>query len=378
MPKSLSEQKVVIVGASSGIGRATALEFARRGAAVTVAARTVSALDSLVEEITSQGGAALAVPTDVADPDQVRALGERAEARFGRIDTWVNAAAVAVLGRIEDISDAEFDRVMRVNFLGQVHGLHVALPALRRAGGGVIIGISSVEGIRAVPLHGPYTASKWAVRGLYDALRMELAQEGSPIAVTTILPAAIDTPFFEHSRSKLGAMSKPPPPVYAPELVAEAIVRAAEHPAREVPVGGAAVGFYLGQRMSPALTDAVMSIRRLGKETMRSDRPDNGRDNVDAPMEGLGQVHGSYPGHVLRHSVITSVLARLPRPGELLTSVVNRLHSSKPDKPSDAGGAADSGTPADAGGAADSGTPSDSTGSTDGPGGAQSSAVRTE
>jgi NAD(P)-dependent dehydrogenase (short-subunit alcohol dehydrogenase family) len=365
MTKPLSEQKVVIVGASSGIGRATALEFARRGATVTVAARTVSALDSLVEEITDQGGTALAVPTDVADPAQVRALGELAEARFGRIDTWVNAAAVAVLGRIEDISDEEFDRVMRVNFLGQVYGVHVALPALRRAGGGVIIGISSVEGIRAVPLHGPYTASKWALRGLYDALRMELAQEGSPIAVTTILPAAIDTPFFEHSRSKLGSMPKPPPPLYAPELVAEAIVRAAEHPTREVPVGGAAVGFYLGQRVSPALTDALMSIRRLGKETMRSDRPDNGRDNVDAPMEGLGQVHGNYPGHILRHSVITSLLARTPRPGELLTSVVNRLHSAE-----------SGGKPA--GSAHTSADADEPAGSANGSGGAQSSAVRTE
>jgi len=335
MIKPVSEQVVVLVGASSGIGRAAALEFARRGASVVVAARTVSALDSLVEEITAQGGTALAVPTDVAEADQVRVLGERAESVFGRIDTWVNAAAVAVWGRITDISDAEFDRVMRVNFLGQVHGVHAAVPALRRAGGGVIIGIASVEAIRAVPMHAPYTASKWAVRALYDSLRMELAQDGIPIAVSTILPASIDTPFFEHSRSKLGAMPKPPPPLYAPELVAEAIVRAAERPTREVPVGGSAIGFYVGQRVSPALSDAVMSIRRLGRQQLRSDRPDNGRDNVDAPMEGLGQVHGNYPGHVLRHSVITSLLARTPRPGELLTGVVSRLHSAESRSGSD-------------------------------------------
>src|SRR3712207_697746 len=115
---------------------------------------------------------------------------------------------------------------------------------------------------------------------------MELAQEGAPIAVTTILPASIDTPFFEHARSKIGAMPKPPPPVYAPEIVAEAIVFAAAHPRREIPVGGAAVGFFLGQRLSPALTDAVLSIRRLGRGTQKADRPDNGVDNLDTPIDG--------------------------------------------------------------------------------------------
>ena len=200
MPRSVSEQVVVIAGASTGIGRASALAFAARGAKVVCAARSAQALDTLVTQIRTDGGTAVAVPTDVAEPAEVRALAELAEAQFGRIDTWVNAAAVSVWGRVEDITDAEFDRVMRVNFLGQVHGTHAALPALRRAGGGVIIGISSVEGVRAVPLHSPYTASKFALRAFYDCLRMELAQEGAPIAVTTILPASIDTPFFEHRR----------------------------------------------------------------------------------------------------------------------------------------------------------------------------------
>jgi hypothetical protein len=234
-------------------------------------------------------------------------------------------AAVSVWGRVEDITDAEFERVIRVNFLGQVHGIHAALPALRRAGGGVIIGVASVEGVRAVPLHGPYTASKFALRALYDCLRMELAQDGVPVAVTTTLPASIDTPFFEHAPSKLGAIVKPPPPVYAPEVVAGNIVYAAEHPRREIPVGGSAVGFILSQRLSPALADAMFSIRRLGIGAQRTDRPDNGVDDVDSPVDGPGQVHGSCPGRVLRHSLFTRMIGRRPRPGEIATAALARM-----------------------------------------------------
>jgi NAD(P)-dependent dehydrogenase (short-subunit alcohol dehydrogenase family) len=326
MPRRVSEQVVVVVGASSGIGRAAALAFGRVGARVVCAARSVPALDSLVEEITAAGGSAISIPTDITDPDAVRRLAASAEEGYGGIDTWVNAAAVGIWGRVEDISDAEFARVMRVNFLGHVHAIHAVLPVLRRRGGGVIIGISSVEGIRAVPLHAPYSASKWALRSLYDSLRLELAQEGVPIAVSTILPASIDTPFFEHARSKLGAMPKPPPPVYAPELVADAVVRAAEHPRREIPVGGAAVTFSLGQRLSPALTDAILSIPRLGAGSQTSDHADNGTDNVDAPMAGTERVHGVHSGRVLTRSTFTQAAARLPRPGELATAAVSRLH----------------------------------------------------
>jgi NAD(P)-dependent dehydrogenase (short-subunit alcohol dehydrogenase family) len=298
---------------------------------VICAARSAQALDTLVERIRADGGTAVAVPTDVGDPAAVQSLAALAEQQFGRIDTWVNAAAVGVWGRVEDITDEEFDRVMRVNFLGHVHGAHAALPALRRAGGGVIIGIASVEGIRAVPLHGPYTASKFALRAFYDCLRMELAQEGAPIAVTSILPASIDTPFFEHARSKLGAMVKPPPPVYAPEVVAASIVYAAEHPRREIPVGGAAVAFLIAQRLSPALADALFAIRRLGRETQRTDRPDNGVDNLYQPIDGPGQVHGSFSGRVLRHSMFTRLIGRRPRPGEILTAAVARMNRARPE-----------------------------------------------
>lgn len=327
MARPLRDQSVVVIGASSGIGRATATTLARRGANVVCAARGVRALDTLIAEITTFGGSAIAVPTDISDPAAVAALADRSEDYFGRIDTWINLAAVAVWGRIDHITDEEFDRVMRVNFLGQVHGVHAALPALRRAGGGTIIGIASMEAIRAVPMHAPYTASKWAVRAFYDVLRMELAQEGAPIAVCTILPAAIDTPFFEHSRNgRLGVRPKPPAPVYAPQIVADAIVHTIEHPQREVAVGGSAVGLVLGQRLFPALVDAALSLRRFGVGWFLTDRPDSGRDNVDAPVSEPGQVHGNHPGRVWRRSLVTQTLMRLPRPGDLVTGALARLH----------------------------------------------------
>ena len=325
MPKPTAEQVVVIVGASSGIGRATALAFAAQGAEVVCAARGETALDTLVAEIRAAGGTAVAVPTDVADPAAVRALAAAAEERFGRIDTWVNAAAVGVWGRVEDITDEEYDRVMRVNFLGHVHGAHAAVPALRRAGGGTLIGISSAEGVQAIPLQSPYVASKFALRGFYDCLRMELAQDGEPIAVSTILPASVDTPFFEQARSRLGAQPAPPPPVYAPELVAATIVRAATHPRREIPVGGAAAALYLAQRFCPALTGALLSIRRIAYPMQTTDRPPNAVDNVDEPVDGPGRVHGSDRHLVLRHSPFTRLLGLRPRPGELATAVLRRL-----------------------------------------------------
>ncbi|MEV0676492.1 SDR family oxidoreductase [Actinosynnema sp. NPDC050436] len=323
MPKPLSEQVVVVVGASSGIGRAAAVRFAAGGARVVCAARNARALDAVVAEI---GDRAVAVPTDIADEQQVQALARAAEERFGRIDTWVNVAGVGVVGRVEDVPAEEFDRVMRVNYLGHVHGVQAALPALRRAGGGVVIGIASVEGVRSVPWQAPYAASKFALRALYDSLRVELAQSGDPISVVTVLPAAVDTPFFEHCRYHLGFQLQPPPPVYAPELVAEAVVTAATRPRREIPVGGATAVFHLGQRLFPALTDALLSVRGLATFLSRRGEPDNGVDNLEATPDDSGRVHGSYPGHVVRRSPFTTLASFVPRPGELLTAALTRLH----------------------------------------------------
>jgi NAD(P)-dependent dehydrogenase (short-subunit alcohol dehydrogenase family) len=325
MPKPVSEQTVVVVGASSGIGRATALAFGREGARVVVAARSTEDLDSLVTEITAAGGDALAVPTDVSRPEQLGLLATAAVGRYGGIDTWVNCAAVTVYGRVEELSAEEYERVLQVNVMGQVHGTLAALPHLRARGGGAIIGLGSVESYRAVPLHAPYTMSKFAVRAFYDTLRIELAEEGVPIGVTTILPVGIDTPFFEHARSHRAELPKPPPPVYAPEVVAAAIVRAARRPTREVPVGAPAIGFLMGQRFSPALTDALMAAGSMLTRAQLAARPDDDRDNLDAPMAGTGRTRGARPTLALRHSAFTRLIGQRPRPGDLLLRVVTRV-----------------------------------------------------
>jgi NAD(P)-dependent dehydrogenase (short-subunit alcohol dehydrogenase family) len=294
---------------------------------VVAGARSRDALDSLAgeaAEAAGTGGRVTTIPVDVTDPVQMHEFGQVAAARHGVIDTWVNVAAVTVYGRVEEIPPEEYERVLRINALGQVHGSLAALPHLRN-GGGALIGVGSVESYRAVTLHAPYTMSKFAVRAFYDTLRLELAEEGANVSVTTILPPGVDTPLFEHARTHGTMMPKPPPPVYSPDVVAAAIVRAAEHPTREVPVGAAAMGFLLAQRFSPALTDAVMAAGGLISRLQTSRVPDDGRDNVDAAMTGTGRVHGRYPGKVLQHSAFTRLVGQRSRPGDVLTRVVRTV-----------------------------------------------------
>src|SRR5918998_552990 len=302
----VSDQVVVVLGASSGIGRAAALEFARQGCTrIVVASRGEEALGTLVEELTRKGAEGVAVPTDITDQVAVRALVDAAEARFRRIDTFVTLPGVGIWGSVQQIDLDEFRRVTEVNYIGHIAAAQAAVPALGRAGGGVLIGIGSVEGYRSIPLHGSYSASEFALRAFYDALRMELTEEGSPVGGSQTLPAGIATPFFEHARTKLGSMPKPPPPVYAPELVAEAVVRASVHPRREIPVGDAALGFIAGQRFSPALTDALLSV--AGRQLQTTDRPDDGTDILDTPTPGPGRVRGAFADQVLTSSPVTRV-----------------------------------------------------------------------
>jgi NAD(P)-dependent dehydrogenase (short-subunit alcohol dehydrogenase family) len=275
--KPINEQVVVIMGASSGIGRQTALQFAKRGAKLVVAARGAAKLESLVEQIRQAGGTATAITADVTDVEQVKAVADRALAVYGRLDTWVHVAAVVVYARFEDTSPAEWQRVIDVNLNGQAYGALAALPHLRREGRGALIHVSSVTAKRSFPLISAYGASKQGVNGMLESLRVELREEGVPISVTNVLPASINTPLFNAARTKLGVKPKPASPVYQPNIVADAIVYAAEHPVAEIYAGGAARAMIMPQAISARLMDVL--VLRFGFRTQQTMLP----KSADAP-----------------------------------------------------------------------------------------------
>jgi NAD(P)-dependent dehydrogenase (short-subunit alcohol dehydrogenase family) len=292
--KPLEQQVVVVVGASSGIGRATALRFAQRGAKVVVSARSEPGLTSLVDEIRRGRGEAMAVAADVAEFDQVKDVADRAVATYGRLDTWVHLAAVALYAPFEQTTPVEFKRVVEINLLGQVYGAMAALPHLKRQGGGALIHISSVEARRAFPLHTAYASAKHAIDGFLEALRVELQHEGLPITVTQILPGSINTPLFDKARTKLGVKPMPPPPLYQPNTVADLILYAAQHPRREYIAGGGGQAMLLTQRLSPRLMDALTT--RFGFQLQRTDepKPEDAPHNLFAPIQGYDRVEGDF------------------------------------------------------------------------------------
>ncbi len=202
--KPLEDQVAVLMGASSGIGRETALRFARRGAKVVVSARNEEGLRSLVEEIRNEGGEATAIAAEVAQFDQVKAVADGAVEQYGRLDTWVHLAAIGLFAAFEQTTPEEFRRVIDVNLTGQAYGAMAALPHLKREGRGALVHISSVEARRAAPLHSAYAASKHGIDGFLEALRVELMHEKLPINVVNVMPGTINTPFFDKGRTKLG------------------------------------------------------------------------------------------------------------------------------------------------------------------------------
>jgi short-subunit dehydrogenase len=300
--KRIEDQVVVITGASSGIGLATAKMAAERGARVVLAARDADGLASARVEIEGAGGRAITVVADVSVFEDVRTIARRAIEAFGGFDTWVNNAGLSIYGPIEEVPVEDARRLFDVNYWGIVHGALTAVAHLKDRGGAVI-NLGSVTSDRAIPLQGHYSASKHAVKAFTDALRMELEKEGAPVSLTLIKPGAIDTPFPEHARNYMEAEPKHPAPVYDPSVVAEAIVFCAEHARRDLIVGG-------GGKMTSALHNVPRVADRYMRATMfegqKMHRPSR-REREDSLYEpqGGGRERGNYPGTVRKRSLYT-------------------------------------------------------------------------
>jgi len=262
--KPLDQQVIVITGASSGIGLATALAAADQGAKVVVSARSEETLEAIAIEIVQAGGEAIAVAADVGDRSQLEAVAQAAVRRFGRIDTWVNDAGISIYGRLDEVPDEDSRRMFDTNFWGVVYGSLVALPHLRKQGG-ALINIGSEVSDAAIPLQGMYAASKHAVKGFNDALRIELGADEAPVSVTLIQPTAVDTPFPEHAANYLAQEPKLPTPQIEPEKVASAILDAAVSPARYVKVGTMSKFNTAMAKIMPALADR-MAKHQMGRQ----------------------------------------------------------------------------------------------------------------
>jgi short-subunit dehydrogenase len=309
--KPVEDQTIVITGASSGIGLATALEAAKRGARLVLVARDPESLASAVSRCEAEGAEVEYLVADVADHAPMELVARRAVKRFGGFDTWVNNAGVSVYGELKDVPLDDARDVFETNYWGVVHGSLVAAEHFRRRGegengyGGAIINLGSVVSDRAIPLQGHYSASKHAIKGFTDALRMELEKEGLPVSVTLVKPSAVNTPYPEHAGNYMAEEAKLPEPTYAPGVVAGTILDAAARPMRGVTVGGKDGAMTILGGLFPRLTDRLMEASFF--EQQRGDAPFRGNRHgtIQAPDPGSGHVHGDAEGHVMRSSLYT-------------------------------------------------------------------------
>ena len=304
--KPIENQVVVVMGASSGIGRETALRLAKRGAKVVVAARSEAGLRSLEDEIRGLGGEARAVVAEVCEFEQVEAVAQSAVEEYGRLDTWVHLAAAGLFAPFDQTEPDEFRRVVDVDLMGQVYGAMAALPRIKREGSGALVHISSVVGKRSAPLQSAYSASKHGIDGFLESLRVELLQEGwNSIGVTNVMPAAINTPFFAKARTKLGVKPKGFPPIYQPGVVADAILYSAEKAPREIVAGGAGKGMLLTQRVSPRLMDAIMVRGGFGSQMTDEPKLAADPDGLFTPMKEQDRVEGEFDEQAVPRSHLT-------------------------------------------------------------------------
>ena len=292
--KKLKDQVVVITGASSGIGLATAEAAAREGARLVLAARSARAMNGVVDRIKEAGGEAIFVRCDVSDRAQVEVLAKAAIDRYGRIDTWINNAGLSIYGRLEQVNEEDSRRLFDINFWGVVHGSIAALPHLR-ASGGALINVGSEVSEAVVPLQGMYAASKHAVKGFTDALRVEVEKvDHAPVSITLIQPTAVDTPFPQHARNYLPNEPKLPTPQIDPEDVAKAILRAAQKRTRDKKVGMMAKLNTATAKIAPGLGDRMSAT--YAERQHYDEPPRHPEGTLYTPSEATGvvaQTHGT-------------------------------------------------------------------------------------
>jgi NAD(P)-dependent dehydrogenase (short-subunit alcohol dehydrogenase family) len=289
-----SGEVIVVTGASGGIGRATARAFARPGARLALLARGEQGLAAASREVEAAGAESLVVPTDVADAAQVEQAAAQIEARWECIDVWVNNAMATVFAPIEDLTPADLRRATEVTYLGAAYGTMAALKRMRARDRGVIVQVGSALAYRAIPLQSAYCAAKHALRGFTDSLRCELLHDRSNVHVTMVHLSAFNTPQFDWARNLVGRRAQPVPPIFQPELAAEAIVWAARHRRREVYVGWPAVKAVVANKIAPGLLDRVLANGGYSGQITAEPLPDDACENLYAPCDVNPGPHGRF------------------------------------------------------------------------------------
>jgi NAD(P)-dependent dehydrogenase (short-subunit alcohol dehydrogenase family) len=285
---------VVVTGASAGVGRAVVRRFAADGASLALLARGRDGLEAARQEVTAAGGRALVIPTDVADADAVEAAAARAESELGPIDIWINNAMASVFSPVREMEAREYRRVIEVTYLGSVHGTLAALKRMLPRDRGKIVQVGSALAYRGIPLQSAYCAAKHAVQGFMDSLRAELIHDGSRVQITSVHLPAVNTPQFGWVKSRLPRKAQPVPPIFQPEVAADAIHWAAHHERRELWVGLPTVQAIVGDRVAPGLLDQFLA--RTGYDSQQTDEPEdpNRPHNLWEPVPGDHGAHGAF------------------------------------------------------------------------------------
>ena len=296
-------ETVVITGASAGVGRATAHAFAVQGAQIGLIARGTQGLQAAAAEIEKRGGKALALPLDVADPDAVEAAAESVENRLGPIDIWVNCAMATIFAPFHRISPDEYRRATEVTYLGFVYGTMAALKRMRARNRGTIVQVGSALSYRAIPLQSAYCGAKFAIRGFTDSVRTELLHDGVDVNLVMVQMPALNTPQFNWARNKMSRRPQPVPPIFQPEIAADAIVYAAHSRRREVWVGGSSVQAIVANKLFPGLLDRYLA--KKGYTSQLTDEPaDPGQpDNLFDPVSGDPDTHGRFDSRAANYSL---------------------------------------------------------------------------